>query len=179
MPTVFNPRSPVRGATVLLCDVWLGHRISIHAPRVGSDSPNKHRHLPLGYFNPRSPCGERLCQILHHPAALHISIHAPRVGSDAWLFEDKANVDRFNPRSPCGERRRKNRSITSFQLFQSTLPVWGATIQNGGAAEDWGISIHAPRVGSDFAGSTATGDTNLFQSTLPVWGATTRTPLRE
>ena len=34
-------------------------------------------------------------------------------------------------------------------LFQSTLPVWGATfVPNRLAWEHW-ISIHAPRVGSD------------------------------
>ena len=56
--------------------------------------------------------------------------------------------------------------------FQSTLPAWGATVRTNIDICHSAISIHAPRVGSDFAGSTATGDTNLFQSTLPVWGAT-------
>ena len=34
------------------------------------------------------------------------------------------------------------------------------------------ISIHAPRVGSDDAGTSTSGKANKFQSTLPVWGAT-------
>ena len=34
-------------------------------------------------------------------------------------------------------------------LFQSTLPVWGATIGFTDITGDEGISIHAPRVGSD------------------------------
>ena len=57
-----------------------------------------------------------------------ISIHAPRVGSDSW--------------SDCRH--------PSETVFQSTLPVWGAT--GAGAVEvvaDYRISIHAPRVGSD------------------------------
>ena len=33
----------------------------------------------------------------------------------------------FNPRSPCGERRLTVGFMTSFNQFQSTLPVWGAT----------------------------------------------------
>ena len=34
------------------------------------------------------------------------------------------------------------------------------------------ISIHAPRVGSDFISSRQTIPPSLFQSTLPAWGAT-------
>ena len=35
--------------------------------------------------------------------------------------------------------------------FQSTLPVWGATARAEELAEIFAISIHAPRVGSDYA----------------------------
>ena len=57
-----------------------------------------------------------------------ISIHAPRVGSDFQFFE-----------------------VILWQLlFQSTLPVWGAT----------GSDIYVVR------------KLVKFQSTLPVWGAT-------
>ena len=34
-------------------------------------------------------------------------------------------------------------------VFQSTLPVWGATDLDEAIAKCQGISIHAPRVGSD------------------------------
>ena len=56
-----------------------------------------------------------------------ISIHAPRVGSDISIIS----------------HRRKEKQ------FQSTLPVWGATVKSG--VDD--IKTE-------------------FQSTLPVWGAT-------
>ena len=36
-----------------------------------------------------------------------------------------------------------------YGAFQSTLPVWGATILRKNIAQDKDISIHAPRVGSD------------------------------
>ena len=36
-------------------------------------------------------------------------------------------------------------------LFQSTLPVWGATSEFKRTLAIEGISIHAPRVGSDAA----------------------------
>ena len=41
--------------------------------------------------------------------------------------------------------------------FQSTLPVRGATLQNRLSVSQIGISIHAPREGSDPKGDT--GDT--------------------
>ena len=80
-------------------------------------------------------------------------------------------------------------------VFQSTLPVWGATpadvinlvrsaisihAPRVGSDFQWdtkqylevSISIHAPRVGSDHGRPTPSGWPRQFQSTLPVWGAT-------
>ena len=79
--------------------------ISIHAPRVGSD-----RRCPAPYSHRR------------------ISIHAPRVGSDRAMEEVDNAADYFNPRSPCGERLGANALSNNTQKFQSTLPVWGATL---------------------------------------------------
>ena len=77
-------------------------------------------------FNPRSPCGER-----------------PRVtGSTGRPLY-------FNPRSPCGERPCCLRGCAIMTEFQSTLPVWGATVSSFVAGWLEKISIHAPRVGSD------------------------------
>ena len=125
-PTVFNPRSPVWGATVLLKQSHDIIRISIHAPCVGSDH------------------GDQIADTEYD-----ISIHAPRVGSDAAGPQCSPRPDNFNPRSPCGERRtpRLWRWITF--TFQSTLPVWGATAASASASWGRAISIHAPRVGSD------------------------------
>ncbi|EEG30517.1 hypothetical protein CLOSTMETH_01858 [[Clostridium] methylpentosum DSM 5476] len=79
--------------------------ISIHAPLVGSDLSAKAAHPGRIYFNPRSPCGERpLCPPIKKPLE-GISIHAPLVGSDADnIFHHISSI-----------------------LFQSTLPLWGAT----------------------------------------------------
>ena len=41
--------------------------------------------------------------------------------------------------------------------FQSTLPVWGATWHVAVTHDDAGISIHAPRVGSDGDGTLLRG----------------------
>ena len=112
------------------CD--LAKYVSIHAPRVGSDRYHHICHQGQICFNPRSPCGERQRVTKKLAAVSDVSIHAPRVGSD----------------TPCGSRQ------PTTAEFQSTLPVWGATLL-------WraGFIIDA------------------FQSTLPVWGATRIFPL--
>ena len=127
----------------------------------------------------------------HH---VQISIHAPRVGSDLFSRLDNTGASYFNPRSPCGERLIKLRQQIQISLFQSTLPVWGATGCFGQLLVESNISIHAPRVGSDsppeisekvrfyFNPRSPCGERLAvtpilqsrlrFQSTLPVWGAT-------
>ena len=148
----------------------------------------------LGYFNPRSPCGERpaLCSAAYRVAA--ISIHAPRVGSDTGIGRVALHLTYFNPRSPCGERPTSELFKILLSLFQSTLPVWGATrlrlilacgtwisIHAPRVGSDknvlvnemtYQISIHAPRVGSDSIRKSGGYIAGQFQSTLPVWGAT-------
>ena len=57
-------------------------RISIHAPRVGSDmSPVSSRSTSVNFY-PRSPRGERQFGVDRVWEYSEISIHAPRVGSD-------------------------------------------------------------------------------------------------
>ncbi len=126
-------------------------------------------------FNPRSPCGERPRYFHCGKVLLGVSIHAPRVGSDrvALLF------------------------AILLTRFQSTLPVWGATIititnmimlivsihaPRVGSDKQYRVplfklaqvSIHAPRVGSDSTRSLSPDTISTFQSTLPVWGATSK-----
>ena len=81
-------------------------------------------------------------------------------------------MENFNPRSPCGERLDQQQLQHNQHLFQSTLPVWGATGLSGHELDSRQISIHAPRVGSDHRLLFALTSTWVFQSTLPVWGAT-------
>ena len=110
------------------------------------------RFRPSSYFYPRSPRGERQLNLAKERIDKAISIHAPRVGSDM-------NVNAL--------------LINGLSTFLSTLPAWGAT-DNGqilicrqahfyprsprGERLYWcsssrtifDISIHAPRVGSDY-----------------------------
>ena len=88
---------------------YVGKTISIHAPRGGSDgkytlSANV---LSATDFNPRSPWGERR--------------YVPQ--------EILLRGNHFNPRSPWGERPIGDCAMQlDFCLFQSTLPVGGATL---------------------------------------------------
>ena len=148
----FQSTLPVWGATAVEDLELIRPYISIHAPRVGSDSPFGHSPQRGKHFNPRSPCGER----------------------PAGTAAAGGNHPDFNPRSPCGERLVQDLNFALEQLeFQSTLPVWGATSRacKCGVGEQfqstlpvWGatgsdsdillhliISIHAPRVGSDLS----------------------------
>jgi hypothetical protein len=56
---IFQSTLPVWGATRLSGYNLFFILISIHAPRVGSDSPPNAGNTGAKYFNPRSPCGER------------------------------------------------------------------------------------------------------------------------
>ena len=145
----FNPRSPHGERRAVRKVKILKVRISIHAPRTGSDG---------SYF-----------QIPH---TMGISIHAPRTGSDGFTTLMLCGCVNFNPRSPHGERRRPLYSFACSYLFQSTLPARGATCScrccfaraylfqstlpaRGATAKRRispcvpRISIHAPRTGSD------------------------------
>ena len=110
--------------------MWITGAISIHAPRVGRDRRERVTIQPLTYFNPRAPCGARRHRLRPVVLVAGISIHAPRVGRDSTL------------------------SLLVFvrSRFQSTRPVWGATMLFP--------SLHPAIV--------------EFQSTRPVWGATPR-----
>ena len=56
----------------------------------------------------------------------------------------------FNPRSPHGERLQSPENLCPSAQFQSTLPARGATyLSRSWLNEPYGISIHAPRTGSD------------------------------
>ena len=110
-----------------------------------------------------------------YPGAGGISIHAPRVGGDTCWTHCPPPILYFNPRPPCGGRPSQPGQNAPQKPFQSTPPVWGATICMSLCYIKVYISIHAPRVGGDERCLTLPGSGMLFQSTPPVWGATGRT----
>ena len=73
----------------------------------------------------------------------------------------------FNPRSPCGERLTGQLSGFTTYKFQSTLPVWGATVSTCSFTVTSFISIHAPRVGSDRIAHRITYQSGNFNPRSP------------
>ena len=106
---------------------------------------------PTSDFNPRSPCGERLLPRLCCGNGGGISIHAPRAGSDVIQNDDMIDLPIFQSTLPVrGATVIAGLLNTGLLLFQSTLPVRGATAP--------AVSVLCRRT--------------IFQSTLPVRGAT-------
>ena len=78
----------------------------------------------------------------------------------------------FNPHSPCGERLVISDNNDREVLFQSTLPMRGATSSFASSFCAILISIHTPHAGSDNDPSIPLCNPATFQSTLPMRGAT-------
>ena len=122
----FQSTLPLRGATVFQLAGQQRPAISIHAPLTGSDSCKCRFHFAALDFNPRSPYGER-----------------------RQILSDILRAWNFNPRSPYGERLLQLLFPAAQRLFQSTLPLRGATgCHFCRRPLEW-ISIHAPLTGSD------------------------------
>ena len=144
----FNPRSPLRGATRIPKELWDNYRISIHVPLAGSDgcflglllAADISIHVPLAGSDDK---------VSNELRDLWISIHVPLAGSDPLRSAACGAAPNFNPRSPCGERRQGWSALYSFNVFQSTFPLRGATRVAGGRGDAGVISIHAPLAGSD------------------------------
>ena len=104
-----------------------GSYISIHAPRMGSDSWRPRATVIIMIFQSTLPGWGATLMLLEAVHGIVISIHAPRMGSDHTPSLAGFDCKDFNPRSPDGERPR--------------LTAVGYIIVY--------ISIHAPRMGSD------------------------------
>ena len=164
-------------------------------PVWGATRGHQNRRRRRADFNPRAPYGARPVIDEFQGAEEYISIHAPRMGRDQIPSMGRPHDDNFNPRAPYGARHISVVvSPRMFRIFQSTRPVWGATLP---AVRLWcvgHISIHAPRMGRDWRQcqtqtfrwhfnprapygarrfhSPVLRLTQPFQSTRPVWGAT-------
>ena len=178
-----DPLRPLKGQSL---------EISIHAPLTGSDFRLVVIRIPLLDFNPRSPYGERP-NLSSSSMRAGISIHAPLTGSDSRIYchvrgrsnfnprspygerrhpaPAKPDAGDFNPRSPYGERPGSLRLFCRIKIFQSTLPLRGATNMTKHPTREEGFQSTLPLRG---ATCTHTGGffRRRFQSTLPLRGAT-------
>ena len=125
--------------------------ISIHAPRVGSDESSVERYSEekISIHAPR--VGSDVNMLSIDNLAHFISIHAPRVGSDLAVIAYSVPLLYFNPRSPRGERRGPGWLRAAAGHFNPRSPRGERLLQSGQMTQAQFISIHAPRVGSDFS----------------------------
>ncbi len=123
----FNPRAPC-GARHSLQELSIGPGLfQSTRPVWGATCKGGSQPKDSVYFNPRAPCGARRPPFCLYPY-----------------------YKNFNPRAPCGARHLTLWRPSYITLFQSTRPVWGATVT---------CCANHPII-------------TLFQSTRPVWGAT-------
>ena len=108
MEVKFQSTRPMRGATPFERCVYPALKISIHAPHAGRD----------WYVWKASPVDG-------------ISIHAPHAGRDFCIKSRLPYRMHFNPRAPCGARPAKYAFSAALELFQSTRPMRGATLNDG------------------------------------------------
>ena len=146
------------------------------------------------HFNPRSPCGERLLICLPSCCYANFNPRSP-CGERHPRRADRPCAAHFNPRSPCGERPDVAVVILAHGVFQSTLPLRGATrmifeyfpmVDHFNPRSPCGErpdGRHHPHRACDFnprspcgerpPACSTTGTTPAsFQSTLPLRGAT-------
>ena len=148
LPLNFNPRSP-HGERHQIKPGNPGRmEISIHAPRTGSDTAGSSSATSKDDFNPRSPHGERHRVPVRPSRPGDFNPRSPH-GERRERCGNYQGQQNFNPRSPHGERLNQTILTASSRAFQSTLPARGATCVKAVNVTRQGISIHAPRTGSD------------------------------
>ena len=166
---VFQSTLPVGGATRGCSGAFRKVEFQSTLPVGGATAKLPPEASARENFNPRSPWGERRYDDLYPDDVAIISIHAPRGGSDLEISKSLPSAPDFNPRSPWGERPPRTGSISKWQLFQSTLPVGGATRLSYRHWPHTTISIHAPRGGSDLLIFSTFDTQNYFNPRSP-WG---------
>ena len=146
--SVFQSTLPVGGATST--DASGTEKYFYFNPRSPwGERPRAERlAMPFFYFNPRSPWGERHQQKKQRSESTNFNPRSP--WGERLPFGCQSHSWRnFNPRSPWGERHKAYVRANGTPKFQSTLPVGGATLTYRNEDLPRGISIHAPRGGSD------------------------------
>ena len=130
----FQSTLPVRGATLSGWGSRPLERISIHAPREGSDTGAVYlvRAHEISIHAPREGSDPFWSTLAWAPT--EISIHAPREGSDLAGRDVDCPVFPFQSTLPVrGATFHTNKEDVAL-LFQSTLPVRGATCRWRGPA---------------------------------------------
>ncbi len=118
-------------------------------PVWGATSMHQKSNSVLSVFQSTHPVWGATERLLRGEPVVKISIHAPRVGCDVQdgqvLYAEVISI--HAPRVGCDDLNFVK--IDDDFKFQSTHPVWGATLFAKPSDGFSHISIHAPRVGCD------------------------------
>ena len=145
----FQSTLPARGATDAAAHHNQHDRISIHAPRTGSDvkvsfaQPNKR----ISIHAPRT--GSDRCQLVGFGLDLLFQSTLPARGATIFRLRSDTQTYNFNPRSPHGERRRSGAASHLPADFNPRSPHGERRYPHWYKPFRLPISIHAPRTGSD------------------------------
>ena len=146
----FNPRSPHGERRKSHFFSRFFAKISIHAPRTGSDASACSLSIRARRFQSTLPARGATVAADVQERGDSISIHAPRTGSDCLRCRRAAFRAYFNPRSPHGERQGESRR-DYLRDISIHAPRTGSDAFPSPDDVDRLISIHAPRTGSDVA----------------------------
>ena len=102
----------------------------------------------LQYFNPRSPHGERRAGVFSNAFRVRFQSTLPARGATICAGPGVRNKE-FQSTLPARGATPSATRAFGTSRFQSTLPARGATFKGALAGIGSGISIHAPRTGSD------------------------------
>ena len=122
----FQSTLPARGATVQCTNPFARVRISIHAPRTGSDPIQGFRRNQQLDFNPRSPHGERLRRRTPQRRPPRFQSTLPARGATLRPCRARRGK-RFQSTLPARGATLLGDDVSYADLFQSTLPARGAT----------------------------------------------------
>ena len=165
----FNPRTPIRGATVLdLTKLSLMIFQSTH-PNTRCDRLKISIIVVVKDFNPRTPIrgatrvsaetSRKQAISIHAPQyevrqnqdnlcwlASSISIHAPQYEVRQFVFDNDGSKNDFNPRTPIRGATQPPHLQKPFKFyFNPRTPIRGATAVEGRWYKGIYISIHAPQ----------------------------------
>ena len=126
---LFQSTLPARGATPGARRIVSSRKISIHAPRTGSDTVREA--FPEVYSEFQSTLPARGATLRDFCTRIHgcrFQSTLPARGATKTVRVDAWAVSDFNPRSPHGERLSHIVRQDCQFAFQSTLPARGATL---------------------------------------------------
>ena len=123
----FQSTLPARGATHIVRVGCPAIRVSIHAPREGSDRIAPSSSAPALAFQSTLPARGATWGTMRVQRSLKVSIHAPREGSDFHTLDERLDDHPFQSTLPARGATIAYVPPEVAFAFQSTLPARGAT----------------------------------------------------